>query len=80
MPNFMYRVFFIRYGISLYPLRMVLDETIAKQIDIDFDIRIGTEEEFIEILSMILNCEKFKQVISNLYVINVKLSEKADEE
>lgn len=80
MPNFMYRVFFIRYGISLYPVRLVLDETIAKQIDIDFDIKIETEEEFIEILSMILNCEKFKQVISNLYAINVKLSEKVDEE
>ena len=80
MPNFMYRVFFIRYGISLYPVRLVLDETIAKQIDIDVDSSIVDENNFIEVLGKILNCDKFKQVIKNLYLINVKMLEKMQNE
>lgn len=79
MPNFMYRVFFVRYGIAVYPLRLVLDETIAIQINENCDILIDNEDSFINILSRILNSEKIKQVIGNLYHINVKLLESAED-
>lgn len=75
MPNFIYRVCFIRYGISLYPVHLVVDETIAEQIGVNSDLLINNEDEFLDILAKILNCKKFKQVVENLYLLNMRLSE-----
>lgn len=74
MPNFMYRIMFIRYGISVYPVRVVLDETIATQIGVLSDSKYENEEEFTTLLSLVLNSDKIKKVIGDLYNVNIKLS------
>lgn len=74
MPNFMYRIMFIRYGISVYPVQVVLDETIATQICVPSDHKYSNEEEFTGLLSLVLNSDKIKKVIGDLYNVNIKLS------
>lgn len=69
-PKFKYRVFFLNYGIACYPLYIILDETIAKQIGIENKIQCENESEFTTVLSQILNSKKLQSVINNLYSIN----------
>ena len=70
--NFIYRILFLRHGISIYPTRVVLDETIADQIGVQYDCLCHNEEEFTQLLAAILNSQKFKDVINNLFSINKK--------
>ena len=69
-PQFKYRVLFLNYGISCYPLCIILDETIAKQIGMENKIQWKNESEFTSVLSQILNSKKLQSVINNLYAIN----------
>lgn len=70
--NFVYRVFFLRYGISIYPLRIVLDETIAKEIERNTKEKCESENDFYELLGEILNSDKIKTVVNSLLFINRK--------
>lgn len=70
--NFMYRVFFLEYGISIYPLKIVLDENIAFEIGERADITCDSEADYCDILVKILNSEKIKNVVNNLFLINKK--------
>lgn len=70
--NFVYRVFFLRYGISIYPLRIVLDETVAKEIGRNTKEKCDSEEEFYTLLGEILNSDKIKTVVNSLLFINRK--------
>lgn len=70
--NFIYRVFFLRYGISPYPLQIVLDESIAIEIKKDSNNVCFDEADFYEILREILNSSKIKTIVRNLFLINRK--------
>jgi len=71
-PNFKYRVFFLDYGIPCYPLEMVLDETIAKQINMDYNVICNNEEELSALLKRVLNSDKMKDVINSLFTICIQ--------
>lgn len=73
-PNYKYRVLFIEYGITFYPVSMTIDESIALEISEDQYIECQTQNVFEEKLEKILNSNKLEKVINNLLAI-VKKSE-----
>lgn len=69
-PNYVYRIMFLRHGITPYPVTLVLDEEVATQINYFSEITCNSEKEFEEILSKTLNSKKCSTVIQNLYLLN----------
>ena len=66
-PNYKYRIMFIQYGLSLYPVTIVLDETIAKELRLKKQqIICSDQEEFENKLTAIINSKKVGCVISSL--------------
>ncbi len=74
-PNYKYRVMFFRYGIGLYPTKIVLDEDISKQLGSDAENPCKTQDEFEQRLTQIMNSAKFQEVIQNLYTHNKKIED-----
>ncbi|MCL2386918.1 MAG: hypothetical protein FWC89_05120 [Defluviitaleaceae bacterium] len=66
-PAYKYSVMFISHKIEYYPLTVEIDHDIAKEMDISIFVTANDEEEFISILSKIINSEKVKKVINSLY-------------
>ena len=69
-PNYKYRAFFIQYGLSLYPTYISMDKMIATELQIDSELMCEEEEEFIDILSKILNSSRVVGIIENLLSFN----------
>lgn len=69
-PNYKYRIMFFRYGIGGYPVKVVYDGDIAKELDLAFDIECKSETEFIENLKKILESNKVSEIVNNLFVFN----------
>lgn len=68
-PNYKYRIMFVKYGISLYPVHITLDESIASEIDKEEHIICDSQEEFEATLELILNSSKLEKIINNLLAI-----------
>ena len=69
-PNYKYRVMFLGHGIGFYPLDIVVDEEIAKELGEEIQTLVCDDESiFVETLSKILGSTKVKQVINALMVI-----------
>lgn len=70
--NYKYRAFFLVYGLSMYPLDVILDMDIAQEIQEQRSIEDSEvfvcqdEEEYVNLLSEILNSEKITNVINSL--------------
>jgi len=75
-PNYKYRVMFIKYGIEFYPTLIVLDESIASELDVEQNIEVASQEKFEEILEKILNSNKIEKVINALLAIAMKEEKK----
>lgn len=76
-PKYKYRAFFMQYGISLYPVRIVLDMDIADEInpvdgdnENNYNLDCDDKENFIGLLSKILNSNKITQIINSLLTLN----------
>lgn len=69
-PKYKYRIMFMAYGVSLYPLEISLEKSIADEIgSMNTEMVIDTEEEFLELLKSILKTEKVVGVVNNLLAI-----------
>ena len=64
--DYKYRVFFIYYSASVYPVSLILDETIASEIISDSEIKCNTSEEFTKIFKKILTSKKLRTIIETL--------------
>jgi len=71
-PKFKYRVLFLEYGISFYPLLIVMDETIAKELNCQYCVECNDETDFNNLLAGILNSDKMKNVVNSLFSINIQ--------
>ena len=49
-----------------------MDETIAKQLECNYNIECNDELEFVNTLEEILNSDKIKNVVNNLYSLNIQ--------
>jgi hypothetical protein len=69
LGNYTYRLFVVSYDIGIYPVEFMVDRAIAQEIlgdqadERNQRLIASDEQEFIEILSRILNSEKTRQVI-----------------
>lgn len=71
-PNYKYRVMFLQHGIAFYPVYIVLDESIADELELDIDcdsIKCDSDDDFKQILKKILNSKSVVTVINGLLTI-----------
>jgi len=68
-PNYKYRVLFLNYEIPFYPLFIVLDEAIAKEIDLDHNLRCESQDAYEGLLEKILSSERIERIIGTLLAI-----------
>lgn len=72
-PKYKYRIMFFTHSISIYPLEITLEESIAKEITLhedDFIFNVNNEKELLIFLEQILNTETVTDVIKNLLLLN----------
>jgi len=72
-PNYKYRVFFFEYGISPYPVTLVVDDEISDELEwVNYEKEYDAEEAFKDALKEILNSEKIYTVVNSLYSFAMK--------
>lgn len=70
-PKYKYRLCFIYFSITLYPVGITIDKSIASSAGLeDTELEIETEDAFEELLGRILSCKKVTSIIKNLLNIN----------
>lgn len=69
-PDYKYRVLFLQYGLGMYPVKVVLDDDIAKEIAINETEIIENPENFLDYITKILNSDKVTSVIISLLNIH----------
>ncbi len=71
--KYKYRVFFVKYDTSNYPVSIILDESIAKSVSGNYTGYIfscDTRERLEELMYKIFNCKKMVSVMQELIRIN----------
>lgn len=68
--EYKYRFGFIEYGAIYYPVQMVIDEDIAKELGISTFITCNNEDEFVETLILVLKSKRLYNIIKGLLAIN----------
>lgn len=63
---------FIEYGFDFYPVLVILDEDIAKDLSIDTEIECKSQDDFTQMLREVLNSSKVETVINNLLSLTEK--------
>jgi hypothetical protein len=70
-PKYKYRICFIYFSITLYPVGLTIDKSIADSAGLEYtELDIEAEDDFEQILSEILGCKKVAKIIQNLLSIN----------
>lgn len=85
IENYKYRVLFIGYGIAGYPVKVVVEQDIADELNnrenSGYIYTVESKDEFEKLLISILNSKTMQKVIQNLIIAsNRKLLEKKDNE
>ena len=65
-PNYKYRILFLQYNTEVYPAMIVMDETIAQELQLEQYVSCANQEDFESVLEKILNSKKVGHVISAL--------------
>lgn len=69
-PKYKYRICFLYYGISMYPVGITLDCDIADELKMASEFEVEDEKTFVDTLNNILGSKKVSSVIKNLYSLN----------
>lgn len=70
-PKYKYRIMFVAFGISVYPVEVSLEKSIADEIGMDkSEFTLSSEEEVINLVGKVLGSERISAVVSNL--INIE--------
>ncbi|BCS94527.1 hypothetical protein DSLASN_01590 [Desulfoluna limicola] len=70
LNNYSFKVFNFSHEIALYPIKIHLDELLAKELNTNISIEIRNEAHFISILGKTLNSNRIKDVVGSI----IKLS------
>jgi len=66
-PHYKFRIMFLNYSLEFYPVKLVLDECIAKSIgETGYILRCESEEAFIDALDRIFSSSEVERVINSL--------------
>jgi hypothetical protein len=67
LKDYSFELFYIAYGITIYPVEVSIDEELSNEInsDVSFSRRysFGSEEEFVTFLESVFKSERIKKVI-----------------
>lgn len=74
-PKYKYRFSFIENGVYPYPVKIIVDSDIAKELEVETRINCESETIYKETLAKILNSKKMNEVIEGLMTINSKVNE-----
>lgn len=79
IENYKYRVMFVGYGIAGYPVKVVLEQDIADELNNKEDYTIDSKTEFEELLVSVFNSKTMQKIIQNLITAsNRKLLEQKE--
>jgi hypothetical protein len=73
LRNYSFKVFDFSHDITMYPIKMSLDELIAHELNVDESLEIMNEDEFVNILGKILSSERINDIIGS--IIRISASE-----
>lgn len=67
-PDYKFRVLFMQYGIMGYPVKIVLEEGIADEIDAEhgYIYSVQSQEEYEEVLGKVLNSTRITDIVTRL--------------
>ena len=65
-PNYKYRMFFMEFNFTFYPVKFALDEAISKELGYNEIITAKNEDEFEMILGNIITSDKVTSIIEGL--------------
>ncbi len=71
LENYEYRLFMISHDVTLYPVYIIADDDILKELSVDKAISVNSEDELLEVLRKIFRAEKTKKIIDALVVQSV---------
>lgn len=87
IPDYKYRVLFLEYGITGYPVKVVLEQGIADELngeeDSGYIYEVDTKENFENLIVRILNSTKLNRIIQDLITVSgrkLKLLESVETE
>ncbi len=69
MPDYKFRIMFLKNGIMGYPLKIVLEEGIAEEIndsDCGYIYILQNQAQFLDLLRKILNSERVTEIVTRL--------------
>lgn len=72
-PDYKFRVLFMQYGITGYPVTIILEEGIADEIDHSDDgytYYVQNRKEYEELLAMIFSSKRFGEILTKLMQLN----------
>ena len=66
-PKYKYRIMFIAFNISIYPVEISVEKSITEELKMgESEFIVRSEEEFLDILKEILQSRRVAEVINNL--------------
>ena len=66
LEGYSFKVLDFSHPITMYPVKVTLDELIADEVQSDQEFEIQNENEFIPILGKVLNSERIKDVVGSI--------------
>lgn len=66
LEGYSFKVLDFSYPITMYPVKITLDELIAKEMETKEQIEIKDENEFISILGKVLNSDRIKDIVGSI--------------
>lgn len=76
IPNYKYRILFLEYGIRMYPVKVVLEQGIADELngeeDSGYIYELESGRELEELLIRIIDSKKITRIVQDLITISAK--------
>lgn len=76
IPDYKYRILFMQYGMTGYPVKVVLEQGIADELngkeDSEYIYEIDSKEKFESLIVQILNSTKLKRIIQDLITVSMR--------
>lgn len=69
-PKYKFRAFIMYHSVVIYPVYFSIEDDIAKEIGVEAETQVATEEEFEQLLKKVLNSKRLEKVIRNLLRLN----------
>ncbi len=66
LEEYSFKVLDFSHPVTMYPVKVTLDELIADEIQCNREIEINDENEFISILGTVLNSDRIKDVVGSI--------------